>query len=89
MCLCLTVSVYQSLSRGTCIHSHGVHIQVIVLHDTSLTFSRELECIWKRQWSAATALFVLNRYSAVALSVFNIAEGNLLPIVCPVISKWY
>ncbi|TCD64583.1 hypothetical protein EIP91_003879 [Steccherinum ochraceum] len=34
----------------------------LVAYDTLLTFSREVECIWKRKLNAVTALYVLQRW---------------------------
>ena len=62
-----------------------MHTRVIILYDTVLTFSREVECIWKRKWSAATALFLLNRYSAVVVCLLNLLDDGAIPIVRPAI----
>jgi len=36
---------------------------VILGYDTLLTFSREVDCIWNRKFSAVTVLYVLQRYT--------------------------
>ncbi|KAH8103523.1 hypothetical protein BXZ70DRAFT_1055738 [Cristinia sonorae] len=41
----------------------------LIVYDTSLTFSREVKCIWKRKFSAVTVLYVLQRYVVIAALV--------------------
>ena len=83
MSLHLMVSMCQQASCAARIHSLILHIRVIVLYDTLLTFSREVECIWKRKWSAASALFLLNRYSAVVASILDVFGETTLHFVRP------
>ena len=85
MGLHLMVSMCQRASCAVRTHSRVVHILVVVLYDILLTFPREVECIWKRKWSAASALFLLNRYSAVVLNILNVFDEAALPLVCPFI----
>ena len=85
MGLQVMVSMCQRASCAARIHSLILHTRVIVLYDTLLTFPREVECIWKRKWSAASALFLLNRYSAVVRSILDVFEESTLPLVCPFI----
>ena len=85
MTLHLMVSMCQQASCAARTHSLILHTRVIVLYDTLLTFPREVECIWKRKWSAATALFLLNRYSAVVLSILDPFSATTLPLVRPFI----
>ena len=85
MRLHLLVSTCQRASCAARIHSLILHTRVIVLYDTLLTFPREVECIWKRKWSAASALFLLNRYNAVVLSTLIVFGETTLPFVRPFI----
>ncbi|EPS96176.1 hypothetical protein FOMPIDRAFT_61838, partial [Fomitopsis schrenkii] len=34
----------------------------LLFYDYALTFSREVRCIWRRKFTGATMLFLLNRY---------------------------
>ena len=85
MDLHLLVSMCQWASCAARTHSLVLHTRVIVLYDTLLTFPREVECIWKRKWSAASALFLLNRYSTVVLSILDVFSGTTLHLVRPFI----
>jgi len=42
----------------------------IVVYDYALTLSREVDLIWKRQWTFVTWLYVISRYYAMVLSIF-------------------
>lgn len=42
---------------------------VILAYDTLLTFSREFDCIWKRKMSAASIIFTILRYVALAANI--------------------
>ena len=79
------VSMCQRASRAARTHSLILHTGVIVFYDTLLTFPREVECIWKRKWSAASALFLLNRYGTVVLSILDPFSATTLPLVRPFI----
>ena len=81
----VSMYMYQQASCAARIHSLILHTPVIFFYDTLLTFPREVECIWKRKWSAATALFLLNRYSTVVLSILNLLSGTTLHLVRPFI----
>ena len=81
----LMVSMCQRASCTARTHSRGLHTRVIVFYDTLLTLPREVECIWKRKWSAASALFLLNRYSAVVRSILDVFSGTTLHLVRPFI----
>lgn len=37
-----------------------------------ITFSQEVEVIWRRQWSAMTWIYVFTRYSSVLLTVLDL-----------------
>ena len=41
-------------------------------YDYVLTFSSEVQFIWRRKWSAATVLFVMNRYAILLYQTLNI-----------------
>lgn len=41
----------------------------ILVYDTLLTFSRELDFIWKRKISVASVIFIMLRYGALASNV--------------------
>ena len=43
----------------------------LVLYDYLLTFDRELDFIWRRKWTGPSVLFVVNRYSALMLSLIS------------------
>ena len=43
----------------------------LVLYDYLLTFDRELDLIWRRKWTGPSVLFVVNRYSALMLSLIS------------------
>ena len=85
MGLRLMVSVCQQTSCTARTHSRILNSRAIVLYDTLLTFSREVECIWKHKWSVTAALFLLNRYSAVVRSILDLFDDATLPLVRPVI----
>ena len=85
MGLHLIVSMWQRGLRAARTHSRVLYSRVIIFYDTLLTFSREVECIWKRKWSAASALFLLNRYSVVVRSILDMFDETTLPLVCPFI----
>ena len=42
-----------------------------MLYDYLLTFDRELDLIWRRKWTGPSVLFVVNRYSALTLSLVS------------------
>ena len=41
-------------------------------YDYVLTFSSEVQFIWRRKWSAATVLFVMNRYAILLYQTLNL-----------------
>ena len=43
----------------------------LVVYDTLLTFSRELDCIWKRKFSLVMVLFVAQRYLLILQGVIE------------------
>ncbi|TCD60976.1 hypothetical protein EIP91_009241 [Steccherinum ochraceum] len=47
----------------------------LVVYDTLLTLSRELECIWRRKFSLITVIFVLQRWVLVLDGI-----GLVLPV---------
>ncbi|TCD65315.1 hypothetical protein EIP91_002801 [Steccherinum ochraceum] len=46
-------------------------VTALVTYDTLLTFSREVECIWKRKASLVTAIFLLQRWVLVLDGLVN------------------
>ncbi|KAL1944821.1 hypothetical protein VTO73DRAFT_3251 [Trametes versicolor] len=54
----------------------------LLLYETHLTFDREVRHIWQRKVSAATWIFLLNRYLVITLyavnipSTFTVAAGE-------------
>lgn len=55
--------------------SHFISIfrfPALLLYETHLTFDREVRHIWQRKVSAATWIFLLNRYLVIALYAVNI-----------------
>ena len=45
----------------------------LAVYEYSITFEREVETIWRRKWTAATALFLLTRY---LLFAFLLVDWN-------------
>lgn len=45
---------------------------VILAYDALLTFSRELDCIWKQKPSAASVIFILQRYGILAPNIIQL-----------------
>lgn len=45
---------------------------VLCVYDTLLTFSREVDCIWRRKSSAITFLFISQRYCMIVLSILRL-----------------
>lgn len=53
---------------------------VILSYDTLLTFSREVDCIWRRKLSVASTIYILQRYGALVVDVINLlADGSAGP----------
>ena len=44
----------------------------MVIYEYVITFGEEVELFWKKKFTGATALFVLNRYLLMLDYVFNI-----------------
>lgn len=58
--------------------SHSVHTAVL-LYDICLTSSREVDCIWRRRFTAVTALFAINRYATLASMSLQVIAGMYVP----------
>ncbi|KAI0820324.1 hypothetical protein BC628DRAFT_1413134 [Trametes gibbosa] len=55
----------------------------LLFYDYLLTFRRELRFVWGRKFSAATALFVLNRYLIVLLYLVDlVTQFPIIPETC-------
>ncbi len=58
------------------IERHGIHISPIcialVVYEHLVTLRFEKELLWRRNWSAATWIFVFNRYLLLADVLFLI-----------------
>lgn len=54
-------------------NSHLSAIPVaLYLFECLLTFSQEVEVIWRRQWSAMTWIYAFTRYGQVSLVLFDV-----------------
>ena len=53
---------------------------VILFYDYLITFGDEVQLFWRRKWTGATVLFILNRYmrgvSGVAVGTDNTEGGR-------------
>lgn len=52
---------------------------VISAYDIALTFSREVEYVWRRKHSAVTVLFAVNRYSTLGRTILEIITSMYVP----------
>ncbi|KAF9460256.1 hypothetical protein BDZ94DRAFT_1266390 [Collybia nuda] len=48
----------------------------MLVYDTFLTFDREVDAIWRSQWTAVKALFFFNRYANIGAYVTSIVAIN-------------
>ena len=46
--------------------------KALYLFESCLVFSREIEVVWRRRWSAITWIYVLSHYSSLLLTIFSI-----------------
>lgn len=51
----------------------------VLLYDICLTSSREVDCIWRRRFTAVTALFAINRYATLASMSLQVIAGMYVP----------
>lgn len=51
----------------------------LLVYEYLLTVSRELRFVWSKRFSAATAIFLLNRYVIIILYAVDLATGG--PII--------
>ena len=49
-------------------------LPVLVIYDAVLTFPKEVRCIWMRRFSGATVIYILVRYSGLALALLDIQQ---------------
>ena len=45
---------------------------VLYLFECFITFSQEIEVIWRQQWSSMTWIYAFTRYSSVLLIIFEL-----------------
>ncbi|KAI0794518.1 hypothetical protein C8Q74DRAFT_1365958 [Fomes fomentarius] len=64
------ISTYQSLFVD---NACAFAVLAFVIYDYAITLGQEIEMFWKRKFTGATALFLLNRYLLVLDYIFNIA----------------
>lgn len=58
---------------------HSKFASVVTAYDIFLTFSREVDCIWKRKFSAVTLLFAVNRYAALGQAIVELISDTYVP----------
>jgi hypothetical protein len=64
---------------------------VIVIWDHAITFSDEIDLIWKSSWTLGKILFLLNRYYSLAAVLFNnyaILSANVDDSFCLTFFRW-
>ena len=59
--------------------THSKLASVITAYDILLTFSREVDCIWKRKFGAITILFAVNRYGALGEAILEAILAVYVP----------
>jgi len=52
---------------------------VISFYDITLTFSREVECIWKRKFSVGSLLFFVSRYCSLGRTIMELLVSIYVP----------
>ena len=71
------VSVSERMTEISCLAD--TYVAAILAYDYLLTFPREVQFVWTRKFSPATALFLLNRYLIVLL--YFLVFITLFPII--------
>lgn len=71
----------------------------IMLYDYVLTLEEEVDCIWSRRMSVASAIYLITRYIGTALILFSTAiyivdksstsSGQFFPAFLPVLESWF
>ncbi|THG94529.1 hypothetical protein EW026_g6961 [Hermanssonia centrifuga] len=51
----------------------GYSMAALVTYEYILTMNQEVAMIWKRKWTFATWLFIMNRYIMIALAIWDIS----------------
>ena len=46
----------------------------LVCYDFLITFDREVRCVWRRKWTGATVLFILNRYIVLLVHIISLCS---------------
>ncbi|TCD65314.1 hypothetical protein EIP91_002800 [Steccherinum ochraceum] len=49
-------------------------------YDTLLTFSREVDCVWRRKFSIVTVIFAVQRYVFIVEGIFNLLSPSRLSV---------
>jgi len=65
-------------------------VAILVLFDTLLTLTDEVDLIWRRRWNLSTILYILTRYIAfvdTAISTYQWTGFNDTALACNVTSK--
>ncbi|KAI0726520.1 hypothetical protein C8Q72DRAFT_796584 [Fomitopsis betulina] len=67
----LVASLFESMLLA---NSCGITATTLLFYDYALTFSREIRCIWRRKFTGATVLFLLNRYLFLVYRILMMVE---------------
>ncbi|KAI0083636.1 hypothetical protein BDY19DRAFT_900028 [Irpex rosettiformis] len=49
--------------------------EALFMYDYFLTLPQEIKCIWRRKWSTATVLFLVNRYVVMCNRGFRMIQA--------------
>jgi len=60
----------------------GFACAAVLFYDILLTYDREVICVWKRKFSAATVIFFCVRYATFACLIVNLVS-DLVPETSP------
>ncbi|KAI0738611.1 hypothetical protein C8Q80DRAFT_1124741 [Daedaleopsis nitida] len=85
------VATYQSLFVDTCC---AFAVMALVIYDYAITIGQEVEMFWKRKFTGATVLYLLNRYLLVLDYIFDIAtiertSGNACTVLVKMENAMY
>ena len=47
---------------------------VILFYDYLITFGDEVQLFWRRKWTGATVLFILNRYIVLLVHIISLCS---------------
>ncbi|KAI0777519.1 hypothetical protein BD413DRAFT_181425 [Trametes elegans] len=65
------IQIYESFVQG---EYFSISARALFLWDYFVTLDREVEYIWKKRLSAASILFILNRYVNLGVSILEVIE---------------